>query len=288
MAKVSYLRGWGILNSRRELLKRIAITLVCFMTLLALHSEAFCQVISISTYNFNWENADVDSSIEMIRDVDCDIVCFQELNPVPFKRLRDSLLAIYPYWYRANQFAFCSKRRLDGFEASIHVNYAICRMQFGGRQIQIANVHLSPISLSGNVSLLSLLKEIGKQDSKHVDEVHGLLREIDSEAPSIILGDFNSVEGSKALALLLENGYVDCFASSNPGMPIAPTWQLNRMQALEKRSGQEETGPQIPIALRLDYVLASKELRPTKCSIKRAGGSDHFPVVATIELGAAN
>lgn len=267
---------------------RIALTFACFIFFSLHDPSAFGQALKITTYNFNWENTDLEGSIDLISDLDSDIVCFQELNPIPFKSLRAALATNYPYWYRANQFAFCSKKPLDGFEASIHVNYAICIAEIGGQRVQIANVHLSPMSVSEDVSLISLLTEFGKLDTKHVDELRGLLRDLDEDVPSIILGDFNSVDGSKAVALLLENGYVDCFAASNEGKTIKPTWQLSRMQNVERKGGQGETGPRIPVALRLDYIFVSEELRPTSCTVRPGGGSDHFPVNSLIELNSTS
>lgn len=86
--------------------------------------------------------------------------------------------------------------------------------------------------------------------------------------PSIVVGDLND-DADSATLLLLRRRLTDAFTAVGRG--DAETYPL----------------PVLP-DLRLDYVLSSKELRPTRAFVVRKVASDHFPLVADFELEGAS
>ncbi|MBX5480257.1 MAG: endonuclease/exonuclease/phosphatase family protein [Myxococcaceae bacterium] len=86
--------------------------------------------------------------------------------------------------------------------------------------------------------------------------------------PRMLMGDFNDEAESPAL-LLLKRRFADAFALAGEGSPS--TYPLP-----------------FPLAdLRLDYVLASRELQPRRAFVVRQLASDHYPVVVDFGLPPA-
>jgi endonuclease/exonuclease/phosphatase family metal-dependent hydrolase len=64
------------------------------------------------------------------------------------------------------------------------------------------------------------------RDSCQIPAVADLVREGRGAQPALIMGDFNSIEGSPSLALLRERaGFVDAFRAANPSEPGFTVWQ---------------------------------------------------------------
>jgi endonuclease/exonuclease/phosphatase (EEP) superfamily protein YafD len=89
-------------------------------------------------------------------------------------------------------------------------------------------------------------------------------KEIDeSPYPVIVVWDFNSFELSYAY-WHISRGLNDAWRSLHPF----------RYGATCEHRG---------IGVRIDYILSSESIKPTKCSIPKTTASDHKPVVATLE-----
>ena len=87
-----------------------------------------------------------------------------------------------------------------------------------------------------------------------------------SDKPVAVVGDFNSTLWSDALSPLVEAG----LKRMNP-LGFAYTWPT-----------------QIPLlAIQIDHVLA-KGMNPIDFKVLESMGSDHFPVLATVELQSGN
>ena len=86
-----------------------------------------------------------------------------------------------------------------------------------------------------------------------------------SPYPVIVVGDFNSTSFSYAYRHISE-GLHDAWSETHY------VWEWGA--TCEKKG----------YGLRIDYILCSDPLRPVKCFIPDAPGSDHKPVVATIDI----
>jgi endonuclease/exonuclease/phosphatase family metal-dependent hydrolase len=86
--------------------------------------------------------------------------------------------------------------------------------------------------------------------------------------PKVLMGDLNDGPDSPAV-LALTRRLSDAFARSGHGS--AETYPL----------------PLFLPDLRLDYVMASPELKPVQSFVVQRVASDHFPLVADLELQSA-
>lgn len=76
---------------------------------------------------------------------------------------------------------------------------------------------------------------------------------------TVLLGDFNVLPQSPEIKKLNE-----ILKNADP-VPIAPSWKRFRL------------------ASRLDHIFISRDLKETSCAIGASKGSDHLPVIATID-----
>ena len=83
--------------------------------------------------------------------------------------------------------------------------------------------------------------------------------------PTLVMGDLNATPWSHDMRTLLNNTRLH---DSALGHGLQPTW-IRR---------------QYPFGIPIDYVLASAEFRTLDHSVEPSIGSDHFPVVVTLQL----
>lgn len=125
-------------------------------------------------------------------------------------------------------------------------------IRLGERSISVWKTHLSPMPM---------------WSSLRTEQVIRVLRLMEGDPrPKVLLGDMNDVASSKPIKLLLGQ--------------MQDSW-------LEAGSGAAGTYPlPMPLSptLRYDYVLASKEWRIHRAFVIRSDASDHYPVVADLEL----
>jgi endonuclease/exonuclease/phosphatase family metal-dependent hydrolase len=128
------------------------------------------------------------------------------------------------------------------------------------------------------------------RDSCQIPAVADLVRQHRGALPSLIMGDFNSVEGSASITWLREHaGFVDTFRTANPNEPGFTVWQ--RIDA------------DVPTVFRrVDYVFvvpgreAAAEIVSSRVVLnapqRLADGrslwpSDHYAVLAEVEIGGS-
>ncbi len=93
--------------------------------------------------------------------------------------------------------------------------------------------------------------------------------------PIIVMGDFNTADGSgDYFRFASESGLRDTFAEVGFGMGFTfPSELVIGSQRL----------PFVPL-MRLDYIWHSTDLAPTAAWLGGATGSDHFPVIAQLQI----
>ncbi|HET9492197.1 MAG TPA: endonuclease/exonuclease/phosphatase family protein [Methylomirabilota bacterium] len=104
--------------------------------------------------------------------------------------------------------------------------------------------------------------------------------------PSVVMGDFNAVQGGEAIAALAGAGFVDVFSAANPGAAGWTVWQ--RIEV-----------PESTVYRRVDYVFVlpgtavSVRVRSSRVVLNTPGRlgngavlwpSDHYGVLADLEL----
>lgn len=260
-------------------------------------SQPASDTLTILTYNTHGmgqaRKASENSVIRFLRQTDADILCLQEVNVYKDSRrltlgeLKNAL-GHYPYTYF--DFKVYNSRRQFGnavFSKYPLVNKhtirypsranisSCCDILFRGDTIRLFTNHLESYRFTES-ELDSVVAHPFQTDTvvrrKAVSASRSRLRQArivaDSVAaspyPVILVGDLNSTPVSPVYLLLrlrLKDAFLRCSS-----LRLGSTFRKGR------------------IGIRIDYVLHSKELRPTGCSPVPATGSDHLPVRAAFVL----
>ncbi len=126
-----------------------------------------------------------------------------------------------------------------------------------------------------------------REDECQMERVGEIVREQRGGHPSILTGDFNTLETSKVLTLLRnEAGFIDAFRSANPTVPGATVWQ--RILSTESTASR-----------RVDFIFllmghtSSVTVTSSKVVLDQPGRlpdgtalwpSDHYGVSADLEI----
>ena len=229
---------------------------------------------------------------------DADIVCLQEVDVykndefLTLPEVKKNLGRKYPYSYI--DFAIYDKRHQYGtmiwskypliHKQSIHYETRgnisnRCDVVIGSDTIRLFNNHLESYnfkaediaeldSMHNYEGFLAAFKRLKAKWNRAIplrnEQARIVRKEIEqSPYPVIVVGDFNSIALSYAYWHISE-GLHDAWRTIHP-------WQWGA--TCEHRG----------FGFRIDYILSSETLLPTACSIPDAPGSDHKPVVATLE-----
>lgn len=135
-------------------------------------------------------------------------------------------------------------------------------VQTPGGRVQVLVVHLR-----------ALFDGKGNPASSYFNTEKDHVRELEhffqghQDLPTIVLGDFNEGTGGQAVRWLEARGYRNALPLFRPGQP---TWRGRSL------AGQFE--------LIIDHVLFDASFEPLNAWVSDRGSSDHFPVVAHLEL----
>ena len=229
---------------------------------------------------------------------DADVLCLQEVDVYKDSKyltlpdVKATLGKKYPYSYI--DFSIYDKRHQFGTmvwskyplvnKQSIHYETRgnlsnRCDIVVGKDTIRLFNNHLESYnftsadladvdSLRNYEGFLATFKRLKAKWQRAIPlrnkQAQIVREEIDaSPYPVIVTGDFNSIALSYAY-FHLSSGLHDAWRTVHP-------W---RWGATCEHRG---------VGLRIDYILSSKDLVPTQCHIIDTSGSDHKPLVATLE-----
>lgn len=227
---------------------------------------------SVMTYNVNFGGPRPDLAAEAIRNADADIVALQETNPAWERFLRPRLEEHYAHMrFRhcggAGGMAFLSKwplreRAYARPEAGWFPGWVV-EVQTPVGPVQFLNVHLRPpVSDRGRLG-------VGPYFSTkpiRLAEIQALHEHLEPGKPAIILGDFNEDDSGRAVRWLREQGMTDALREFDR---CTSTWRW-RTRYLTLRN-------------RLDHIFYPPGLYCLSARVIKAGGSDHFPVIALFQ-----
>lgn len=245
--------------------------------------------ISVLTWNTarmgGFEKPEKNEVLQYLLHQDADVICLQEVDVYKDARyltlpeVKQALSTKYPYSYL--DFSVYDKRHQFGTmiwakyplinKQSIHYvtrgNLSNrCDMVVGKDTIRIFNNHLESYSFTSED--LEDMDRIEKKWRRAMPLRNEQARVVRTEMeaspyPVIVVGDFNSVAFSYTY-WHISRGLHDAWNTVHPWL-----WGAT----------YEYRG----IGLRIDYILCSDPLVPTACSVSDFHGSDHRPVVATME-----
>ena len=240
--------------------------------------------LRIATYNINWGNVGLPAVVEAIRESDADVVCLQETNAESARFIRQTLSRTYPVIrfygsvqkYRAAGFGLLSRIPLlsETFLEADGGLFGSCLLELDhmGGAVQVVNVHLQPVIFDrqrGENGLLAVKDALLDAEAVHKKEIEHILPHLETDRPSIIVGDFNSLSSFQSPTILRERGYVDSFASVTANADTHPTWHW------PTKLGN--------VSLRIDYIFHSPHWQTAESRVVATEGSDHYLVVSTLE-----
>ena len=280
---------------------RRCILLMLALVLLPLRGVA-AERLSVLTWNTGrmggFAKPEKNEVLQYLLSQDADIVCLQEVDVYKDARfltlpdVRQTLGRKYPYSYI--DFSVYNKRHQYGtmvwskypliHKQSIHYETRgnlsnRCDIVAGRDTIRLINNHLESYnftpedldnleSIHDYKGLSAAFKRLKAKWDRAVPLRNNQARIVRTEIeqspyPVIVVGDFNSPAMSFAYRHISQ-GLYDAWNTVHPWL-----WWAT----CEKKG----------IGLRIDYILCSEPLRPVQCDVKNTTGSDHKPVVATLE-----
>jgi endonuclease/exonuclease/phosphatase family metal-dependent hydrolase len=230
------------------------------------------RIFSVLTYNINWGSPRPNLAVKVILEADADVVCLQETTPEWETYLRSELSDRYPFgmfrhYSGAGGVAFLAKKPVvDKKYVSDKAGWFpgwIIQADTPLGPVQILSVHLRPpLGESGGLSLSAYFSI----DDIHLQEVKDLYPHLERDMPTIILGDFNEGNSGDAIKWLKNKGMMDALPEFDP---FAKTWRWQTRLATMRAC--------------FDHILYSDHLYCLEARVIKAGGSDHFPVIAVFE-----
>lgn len=320
---IVFLLFWTLFRSKWAFLSLVALLLgfTNIRALIAFHPGEYsttkqAQTVRVMTWNVRWfdEQKRITKGaypsrkqmLSFIKEQDPDILCFQEYfetNKVNYSNLKDIQKMNYPYWYKVIDYG----RQGGPLEVGVAIfsRYPItdsmrirypgpvqlraaeslisCDIRVGDQTIRVFNTHLQSVLfqkedyerlrmiktaddsiLDASKSIVKKLKQGYTSRGAQVDIVREQLDK--SPYPVVICGDFNDVPNSYTYFHIRGNRQ-DAFISASNGIgrtyaDIAPT-------------------------LRIDYIMADKRFEVVQCKRFAVPYSDHYPVLADIQLKAS-
>lgn len=277
---------------------------VILLLLLTVNSQQLtANSLSVLTWNTGrmggFAKPEKNKVLQYLMQQDADVVCLQEVDvykDAKFLTLPDvkrTLGKKYPYSYI--DFSVYNQRHQYGTmvwskyplvnKQSIHYETSgnlsnRCDIAVGKDTFRLINNHLESYkfthddiqeieSIRDYKGIRATLKRLKAKWDRAVplrnNQAKVVREEIDnSPYPVIVVGDFNSPAWSFAYQHIAEN-LQDAWNETHY------FWEMGN--TCEKRG----------LGVRIDYILSSSPLRPARCDVIETTGSDHRPVVATLE-----
>lgn len=232
------------------------------------------RAMRLMTFNVFGFNFDQQAVLEVVRQGDPDIVCFQELNPVIAAALQTELAAQYPYQALDARpgvtgmgviSKFPLQPRTDRLPGGWIGAPQTLDIHWQGRSSRLVNYHLST---PGRLSPASLLVQYSRRQEQAEALAAYAARVTD---PLILCGDSNSADLNDAYRSITRGGLRDAWREAGFGLGFTFPRHLGSLQPAWMT--------------RIDHVFISPDWTLRQASLARsAAGSDHRGVVVELEL----
>ena len=236
------------------------------------------EPLRVATYNIFVGNPDLERSVGVILAADLDLVALQEVSHRHIDVLTTRLSERFPYRFfpdsgqsdglallsrvpLANERYRPSRRGLNGF--------AFAEVEFDGRQVQVANLHLDPIRTWTLAYKLTVPWQLLWQGTHHRSELAQVSAELRPMVATIILDDFNTFASKAAPEEFTRWGLTDSYAAIHSNGKRVAT---HRAAILG-----------VSVGRRIDYIFHSRELRTVDSELIPGEPSDHDMVRSTLE-----
>lgn len=218
------------------------------------------QKVSIISYSVMGRNKDIDSIARVIRTHPADIIFLQEVSQpdLLYAKLSGLYGAVNPVYFIKSSLPIVSRFPLQ--EGKCNNDIACASVQVRDKKIHLCNIHATK-SIFGKTSYLLQQKTIQK--------LLGQERLLNESA--IIAGDFNATESSqiyRSVSQYFNNAH----------------WESGFGFGFTFPAPARRIGTIMPF-VRIDHIFYNRYFRAVNSEvIKESGGSDHFPIFATLAL----
>ncbi len=237
--------------------------------------------ITVVSHNVLFDGGDVDATVDALLEIDADLVFLQEVGARRAEVMHVRLGERYPH--RA---AALSEGRGHGLVTYAKAPLTPLDSWASGRgnvvgqclreRVVICNVHLtSPsVALDRPGRFFPILLDNERYRRRQLAEIEATA--LATDGPTLLVGDVNTM-AVEPLFRDLRRRWVDAFRHARPVDPGA-TYPHGSHGPPNKfmRPGTPFVRP--------DYVLVSPDVLPLAARTVAGGGSDHRPLVATLEL----
>ena len=237
------------------------------------------MVVSVMTYNALLGEQSADDISQLMRFKDTDFVALQELyDQEQLVELTASVAETYPYFVAIGSSGLYSKYPLNSGTME-----EIWRSTPEGRILRVvADVDGQPVTVivfhpvppAGN----PLPTNVDRRNTGYA-QLLSVLDEEPADQPVIIAGDLNASDRSDDYWRVRDAGFRDVYQDTAWGLGFT----FPQFSELSSGLPGGNLPGWFPPLLRLDYVMHSG-LRSLRSEVVYTGGSDHFPVVASLGL----
>jgi endonuclease/exonuclease/phosphatase family metal-dependent hydrolase len=228
--------------------------------------------VTVMTYNVHQDRWNDASTVAAVGAADADIVCLQEVSKAWRRVLEERYASQYPFMRFATRedyggLAILSKYPVeDGgvltFGTDFHPAwYGIADTPSG--RVQIMHVHLRAMFDGDSNAIANLF---GKSRD-HLAELVAFMSKTAPGISTLVIGDFNESPKGKAVRWLESRGFRNALPIYQPGQV---TWKGKAFAAMFNET--------------VDHVMFDGSFKALWSWVDRSGGSDHLPVLASLEL----
>ncbi|WP_336731862.1 endonuclease/exonuclease/phosphatase family protein [Chryseobacterium sp. VD8] len=231
--------------------------------------------LKIVTFNVKNGILGKENIKDFINSQDADVVLFQEMvnKKYDFKDLNQSSKTLLTSVFTKHK-VIAEKNLLGDYENG---NATQTDIEINGKNYRIINVYLQPfrfdksmVKLNGDSDedeqkLRGIVRKLIPTFKVHQEQITPIKESIESSPyPVILAGDFNSVPNSYEYCELSKD-LEDAFMKAG--------------------SGSATSFHDYKFPIRIDYIFASKSVKPLSYKVDRSAKlSDHYPVIATFKL----
>ena len=228
--------------------------------------------LTVVTYNVHQGRSGDASTLAAVGSADAEIVCLQEVNHAWERVLEQRYAAQYPVMLFAPEeeyggLAILSKYPIEDrgvlhYGRDFHPAWYVIADTPAGR-VQVMHVHLRSV-FDGDADAVSNF--IGTSFD-HLAELRSFMKRTEPGLPMLVIGDFNESPKGDAVKWLEARGFRNALPIYRPGQF---TWKGSSVTAM--------------VEMTIDHVMFDGNFEPLSSWVDRSGGSDHLPVLASLEL----
>lgn len=230
----------------------------------------------VLSYNVGNGLAPSDRLVHYLYYAEADIIGLQELADEQAEAIERQLHAVYPYRI-LHPDGFAGKGLLSKFPivSSERHSFAGGRpdlsamLEIGRRTVQVVVAHPRPPKVRVNGTTF---------DPVTLRQIQEVAKLATGGVPTLVLGDFNMTDRQPEHRIMTTAGLIDAFHEVGTAVNSFPKRVGN-----PHRFGPRAQNISLPPVIRIDYIWYTREFIARSAGLGRDAGSDHLPVVATID-----